>query len=649
MAQITVKRKEQKTDAVLPKDDSTYSLTALRTELLGRSLMFGPDKFKSATSGGIIAETDESGYFLADIFQLTESRIEKGRDTSGNPIIEIVKGKSREVWIEAVESSLKPITVKKGGAEPKSVKFDTEATLTQLRSSLEKLSLMVSSDRFSAKGGGAILLDSEDAFYVKEIVDTEFALNLVSGKPSRTIVVAKGEEKHTYTVEDETTLETFRLKLENAKVMSASDLFMVEAGVLAKGEEAKKKVSEAAKANVLTIKYERTLGPIDPKPILPPSPSPKIDWGQPVKYTEMGGANPPPKVTGNTFDGKLEDSWPALTWDQKRYIYHLRTLGRAVVTPTAAKLSQISKDELPRSFMCAVELRFPADGPDFTVPDRSFWSEFKSTFSLQVHEMRKRAATGVSFGGGVKGAALTSEIGVTDETVDHALKKTLYMSQMFCKPVVTLMTDIQRDVKPSPQFTAAIKEAVKDSLAERERYFRLLAVLTNWGQNIPTEFDLGGAIFFEETAKVDRNKVVKMHSFSAKGKAEATVKGVELNTGFTREESQQNENESQLEETAQNVSVIGGDPSAFNKENPAEWLKSLKMHAYWRVIRYGSFVPTIRFLEEGLRSECLALIKRYAADKDTATYTALDMMRYALMTEAALPAAEPSSEDDPYE
>ncbi|MGH9327488.1 MAG: MAC/perforin domain-containing protein [Terriglobia bacterium] len=417
------------------------------------------------------------------------------------------------------------------------------------------------------------------------------------------------------------------------------EVFQVGGADLAPIEETKP-VKEVAKGGKLSIKYTPLLGPTTPKPVLPPAPSTKVEWGQTVTYTSAGGATKPPAISGGSFDGKDQDEWSTLTWDQKRYIYSLLQLGRAIVMGPAASLRGAPGDSLVKSAKDTVWLMFPANGPDFTLPEKSFWGKFRSTFSLAAHEVHKRAATSVSAGGGVKGAALVSEFGMVEESTQHEQKSKLYNSQLFCKPVITLKVDVERDVKASEEFTEAIREtldaAIEDIYPERTRYIRLLKVLGKYGHYLPVEFELGGAMGFAEIIEVDKNQTTTMKSFSSKGKVEATVKGVEVNTGFAREDSQQDKREFQEEKTTADYFMIGGDPSTYDTAKPGEWLKSLKKHTYWRVIGYEKSTPTIRFLRPDLLTRCIALLKKYAADPETARYTVLDMMQYALANQATL-------------
>jgi len=532
--------------------------------------------------------------------------------------------------------------ISRTGEQSTTIIYDVSKKLGELRLHLtQTLHLMRDIDRFANKDDITNVYDmgQEAATSVEAAIDpAKLTVTLVSSKPARTIIVVKGETKRSYRVEDDTTLAQFRLTLQTDKVIEPVDIFVIDGADLRTAGE-RDVLIKILKDNTLNVKYSSTLsGPI-PKPTVPTMPYPKVEWSQAVTY-QQGGAIAPPVIKGGTFDNKDEDKWPNLTTEQKRSIYNMLQLGRAMIVGTSDALTNGEPGEIPRSYRSAVLLMFPEERnhePLFVAPNRGFTSKFLSTFSLTAHELHKRAVSTAKAGAGVKGAAFTSEVNVASESTEHQLQSRLYMSQMFVKPVVKLKTDVKTDVKPNPEFSLAIWRALYESGQGIHRYVKLLEVLKEFGHFLPTEFQLGGAAFFEERAMVDKRKDIKMNSFSTKSGLEGTIKGVELSAGVGHEQAQKNENEDQLEERTTETFVIGGDAGTVAKDSYSEWLKSLKSHTYWKVIKYDAFVPTIRFLDPRLLAPCLAVLKEYAKDPLTAQHTCIDMMDYALLAEAALP------------
>ncbi len=623
----------------LALDSVQYTVPKLREELENEGLMFGYDLFKDETSNNVILKGSERNFFMIDICQ-SEYR----PDPENSKLLVKTLKSPTTIVIKPGESSTKQISVTKDG-KSNAIQYDVKKTLLDFRNYLRSKDMIDKGDRFVNSDKVTFLLDEEGRTLVTQVIGAKSEVTLVKGNASSEIVVER-DLKKTYTVEDITTLANFRQTLIKDQFMMAGEVFQVAGSDLT---DETKRVKEIAKDGKLSIKYTPILGPVVPKSTLPPAPSTKVEWGQTVTYTKAGGANPAPTIKSSTFDGKDSDEWPMLTWEQKRYVFSLLQLGRAIVLGPTQALKGAPGDSLVKSSKNTIWLKFPTDGPDFTMPEKSFWGNFKSTFSLAVHEVHKRAATSVSGGGGVKGAALVSEFGMVEESTEHEQRTKLYNSQLFCKPVVSLFIQVEHDragrrpsdVEASEEFTeeirATIEAEINDIYPDRTRYIRLLRILGKYGHYLPVEFDLGGAMGFVETIETDKQMKTTMRSFTEKGKAEATIKGVELSTGFAREDSEQDTREFQNEATTSQPFMIGGDAATFDSASPGEWLKSLKKHTYWKVIRYGNSVPTIRFLEPVLLKKCVALLKEYASDAQTAGYTSMDMMRYTLAAQSALP------------
>ncbi|MGH9328324.1 MAG: hypothetical protein ACRD2B_16775 [Terriglobia bacterium] len=204
MADIVVVRgTDRKSHKLAQDNDSYYTLVKLRVELQSNGLMFENDMFKNGATNSTIAggKSVEENYYIGEIFNIEE--------------------KKREVGIVPGDASTQQITVVKGNTK-NAIQYDTNKTLLDFRNYLRSKNWIAASDRFSTVGGAPLALEAEDGTLVKDIIKGG-EVKVVPGKPSSEIIVEKGDEKKSYTVEDTTTLAIFRQTLIKDQVMKAGE------------------------------------------------------------------------------------------------------------------------------------------------------------------------------------------------------------------------------------------------------------------------------------------------------------------------------------------------------------------------------------------------------------------------------------------
>ncbi len=175
-------------------------------------------------------------------------------------------------------------------------------------------------------------------------------------------------------------------------------------------------------------------------------------------------------------------------------------------------------------------------------------------------------------------------------------KKNLYMTGRWYYPRAKLFVEQCTDAHP--QFVEAIERVL--GLKKGEQPEALTSVFELYGHAYPSEFEVGGLLFFEHTQEIEASASATEQETIVKAAVAIKVGGGSGSAAYTtgsgdsRKEAAQRLSESVL------FTARGGKTTLAS--NPREWADTVNIPKLWGAISWSKMRPTYELLPEPLRS-----------------------------------------------
>lgn len=319
------------------------------------------------------------------------------------------------------------------------------------------------------------------------------------------------------------------------------------------------------------------------------------------------------------FSGKeFSDEYMCLLPEERGKLIRNLSLGNGLI------LKSREKPTPNESFYnAACWLKFPG----FMKPKYTLLSDQSFTFDKNVHELKSLGMW--EAGGSIGMSGIFSAQGSYnegDEKYEVNQNETMFMLSKYDVQKIILKIS-EEDIGPSEGFLISTKKALEGYDNERNKqkneqsftknYRNLQDTLKKYGHYLPTQFVIGGRMYFEDKTTVSSKDEAEnsFWGFSAGCEANLGLFGIPISGGAKASNSHDETEKNQSYHKAQKISrkVIGG--SASKAANASDWIASLEYYQTWSVLEKTSFIPTIDLLPEDIRKKVVGVLSWVANKK----------------------------------
>jgi len=198
-----------------------------------------------------------------------------------------------------------------------------------------------------------------------------------------------------------------------------------------------------------------------------------------------------------------------------------------------------------------------------------------------------------------------------------------------------VMAQVQMgDLVPDSAFEKAVDSAIRSNTNPFQQYYALLNVLNDWGYYIPLEFTLGGALYSSDSTTITEYTQAESEKQEFGGSFKAKFDGIGGGGAYSHAQgSSQSTTQSNKYQITSFDQIGGRDGTTDSYET---WAKSLDKAIYWNVASYDKLFPTIGLIEDvTLQNTCISLMNQFSGyPHAVAVQPYLDMKKYATAVQA---------------